>query len=465
MARSLDRVLSDSTLDGAFVGLLVADLRTGRTLYSRNADFLFMPASNQKLLTTAAALHWLGPEFRFATGVYGTDSVDTDSVLRGDLVIVGSGDPSFSKTHGVNPDSVFHSWVDSLRAKGLRRIDGSVVADESAFDRNRLGYGWDWHYLSFWYAPEISALSCYDNSVIVQVNPGRSPGAGVDVNVLPRTSYVSVENKCRTAAAACKPGLSIWREPGTNKICLSGSLAVGSGNRSYRMSVSDPALFFAHRLTEVLKSSHFEVRGEPAVCDGACPRKILFLSHQSANLESLVGVTNRMSANLSAEMLLKRMGAEVFDGGTFEDGSRAVKAYISAIGMDSSKLHSVDGSGLSRRNLVSPSILVELLRANWESDSVRGLFASLPVAGSLGTLANRMREAPVAGRVRAKTGTLDQTSSLAGYVVTARGRPIAFALMSNHFVEDLDKIRALEEEIAAVLARYRPRHRRPWERR
>jgi D-alanyl-D-alanine carboxypeptidase/D-alanyl-D-alanine-endopeptidase (penicillin-binding protein 4) len=231
------------------------------------------------------------------------------------------------------------------------------------------------------------------------------------------------------------------------------------------MSVSDPALFFTQRLTEVLKSASIDVKGDPVVCDGVCPRKVLFLSHESAELESLVGVTNRMSANLSAEMLLKRMGAEVFDNGTFEDGSRAVKAYISAIGMDSSKLHSVDGSGLSRRNLVSPSMLVELLRANWKKDSVGGLFASLPVSGSLGTLANRMREAPVAGRVRAKTGTLDQTSSLAGYVVTTRGRPIAFALMSNHFVDDLNKVRSLEEEIAGVLVRYRPRHSRPWERR
>ena len=465
VARGLDRVLSNSALEGAFVGVLAVDLRTGRTLYSRNADLFFLPASNQKLLTTAAALHWLGPEFRYATCVRASGSVGPDSVLRGDLVVNGSGDPSLSRTFGIDPDSVFRSWADSLKARGVARISGSVVGDESTFDQTRLGYGWDWHYLSFWYAPEVSALSCGDNSVVMHVSPAKSLGERAGVELSPRTSFVSVVNNSCTGNPGCGDGVTIQRTPGANEIHVGGHIPADAPRRSYRISVSDPALFFAHRLTEALRQGSVRVDGEPRSVSEACTLGVEMFSHHSPELESIVAVTNRLSANLGAEMLLKTMGVRAFGKGTFRDGCRAVKAYLSTTGSDTSGLHCVDGSGLSRRNLVSPRMLVDLLMARWEEDSTGGLFASLPVSGSEGTLEGRMRDEYLAGRVHAKTGTLDQTSTLAGYVLARGRRPVAFVIMSNHFIEDLSKVRSLEDEMVGVLARYRPRYEHPRERR
>jgi D-alanyl-D-alanine carboxypeptidase/D-alanyl-D-alanine-endopeptidase (penicillin-binding protein 4) len=465
LAQNLDRVLSSPALDGAFVGILSVDLLTDRILYSRNADFLFLPASNQKLLTTAAALNRFGPDFTYATELYSSGSIAADSVFRGDLVIVGTGDPSLSKSFGVDPDSLFLSWADSLKQRGIAKIDGRVMADESAFDRERLGYGWDWHYLSSWYAPEISALSCYGNSVTVEVDPGKRVGDETDIKVSPRTSYVSVDNGAYTSVAGSESAVSVRRKPGTNQVSVAGSLALDGGSRSYRVSVSDPALFFAHRVTEVLRQGSIAVAGEPGVCGGDCERSVLLWSHHSPHMESIVTVTNRLSSNLGGEMLLKTLGAEAYGRGTFEDGCRAVKAYLSSIGVDTSSLHSADGSGLSRRNLVSPRILVEVLKACWETDSTRVFYNSLPISGVCGTLENRMQDTLLLGRIHAKTGTLDQTSVLAGYLVTTRGRPLAFALMTNHFVETSSKIRSVEEEVISALVRYRPRYSPPWERR
>ena len=447
-------MLENSGLHRALVGVMVEDLKTGRVLYSRNEDLLFIPASNEKLLTAAASLHWLGSDFMYCTQVYTTATLSSDSVLEGNLLVVGSGDPSFSETFGINPDSVFSSWAESLKTRGVHRIAGSVVTDESLFDKERLGYGWDWHYLSYWYAAEVSALSYNDNSVQIDVFPGDSVGATASVLLSPRTSYAKLTGTVLTSSPGTGTSVDIRRTPSTNEICISGSLAVDQEMRSFRVSISDPALFFAHRFTEILKEESIEVDGEPFVCDPTPISATLLFSHYSPELKSIVGVMNKGSENLSAEMLFKTTGAKVYGEGTFENGARAVKSYLATIGIDTSGCISVDGSGLSRRNLVSPRALVKLLQANFTAGALTN---SLPVSGSAGSLENRMGKEPLVGRVYAKTGTLDQTSALSGYVMALSGRPVAFALFTNHFVEEIGVIKSLEDEVCRALVHYSPR--------
>lgn len=463
LARSLDRVLERPALDRAFVGIMVKDLKTGRVLYSRNEDFLFLPASNEKLLTTAASLYWLGQDFRYSTRFYAAGTTGSDSILHGDLVVVGSGDPSFSKSFGIDPDSVFVSWAESLKAKGISRIGGSILVDESVFDSERLGYGWDWHYLSSWYAAEVSAFSYNDNYVLIDVFPGDSVGQPASVSLSPPTSFVSVSNAVFTSSSGRGCEVRAFRVPSTNDISLSGSLAVDEEKTSLRVSVSNPALFFAHRLLEVFKTDSAGIDGEFYVCDSAPAGTTLLFSYHSPELETIIAITNKESGNLGAEMLFKTMGARLFGKGTFENGARAVKGYLSTIGVDSSMCLTVDGSGLSRRNLVSPRALVKLLSADWSEDSLGVLGNSLSVSGLDGTLKGRMKKEPLAGRVHAKTGTLDQASALSGYVITTSGRHIAFAMLTNHFVQDPGAIKSLEDEVCAILVRYRPVSSRPWE--
>lgn len=458
LSRNLDRVLENSGLRRALVGVMVKDLSTGRVLYSKNEDLLFIPASNEKLLTTAASLYSSGSDFKYCTQVYATGTVSSDSVLEGNLLVVGSGDPTFSETFGVDPDSVFLSWAESLKSRGVYRVAGSVVTDESLFDDERLGYGWDWHYLSYWYAAEVSALSYNDNSVRIDVVPGDSVGATASAVLSPRTSFMKLTGTVLTSNPGTGVSVKIRRTPSTNEICISGSLAVDRKMKSFRVSVSDPALFYAHRLTEILEEDSIEVGGEPFVCDSTPISATLLFSHYSPELESIIGVINRGSENLSAEMLFKTMGAREYGEGTFENGARAVKSYLASIGIDTSRCVSVDGSGLSRRNLVSPRALVKLLQVNFTGGTLTN---SLPVSGSVGTLESRMGEEPLAGRVYAKTGTLDQTSALSGYVMALSGRPVVFALFVNHFVEEIGVIKSLEDDVCRALVHYSPRSSGP----
>ncbi len=463
LAQNLDRVLSESALEGAFVGVLVQDLETGRVLYEKNADLLFIPASSQKLLTTAASLYWLGADYRFRTSLYALDSVGSDSVLYGDLVVRGSGDPAFSGSFGIDPDSVFLTWADSLRVRGISKIKGSLKADESAFDRARLGYGWDWHYLSRSYAPEVSALSYNDNSIAIRVSPGARAGSPAFARLNPEATFIAIENSAVTSYPGVETALSIERKAFSNEICVSGSLAVGRPEESRRVSVHDPAFLFADRLRAALEQKSVAVDGGPAVSPEPPDAGEELFSYYSPALESIVCVTNRMSMNLAAEMLFKTIGGAAFEEGTFGNGARAVGVYMSRIGVDSSAFICVDGSGLSRRNLVSPRALVRVLRAEWSREGDGSFVRSLAVSGSPGTLETRMNSPSLSGRIKAKTGTLDQTSALCGYVSSISGRSIAFAMLSNHFASDLGAVRAVEEELCEALVRYRHPHPRPWE--
>jgi D-alanyl-D-alanine carboxypeptidase/D-alanyl-D-alanine-endopeptidase (penicillin-binding protein 4) len=463
LARNLDRILSEPALEGAFVGVFVLDLETGRVLYQKNPDLLFIPASCQKLLTTAASLYWLGPDYRFRTSFGTPDSVGSDSVLYGDLLVRAGGDPSFSESFGIDPDSLFLTWADSLRAEGIGRIKGSLKVDESAFDRARLGYGWDWHYLSRSYAPEVSAFSYNDNSVLLRVSPGARAGIPAVVGIHPEASFIALENDAVTSDTGGETALSVERKALSNEICVSGSLAVGRAGESRRVSVHDPALLFAERLELALEQKSMAVEGGALVCGQPSGAGQEIFSYYSPALESIVCVTNRMSMNLSAEMLFKTIGGVAFEEGTFENGARAVGVYMSRIGVDSSAFVCVDGSGLSRRNLVSPRALVWVLRAEWSENGGGPFVRSLPVSGSPGTLEGRMKSPSISGRIRAKTGTLDQTSALSGYVSSISGRHIAFAMLSNHFASDLNAVRAVEEELGETLVRYRPSHLGPWE--
>jgi D-alanyl-D-alanine carboxypeptidase/D-alanyl-D-alanine-endopeptidase (penicillin-binding protein 4) len=455
-------VLASPLLKQAFVGIVVEDLSTGRILYSKNEDRLFLPASNEKLLTTAAALHWLGPDYRYATKVCATGIIDSTGVLHGDLVIVGSGDPSFSRAFGRDPDSIFFSWADSLKSKSVKRIEGSVLADESLFDSERLGYGWDWHYLSSWYAGEVSALSYGAGSVEIEVAPGDSAGAEGSILLSPQTSYMKVKGSVVTALPGTSSSVSVSRMPFTNEITVSGAVPVGEEKTSWRVSVSQPEVFFVHRLTEILKADSIEVSGEPGVCDSTRKQgSSLLFTHYSPLLDSIVNVTNRWSENLCAEMLFKTVGAKASGKGTFETGARAVEEYLHTIGIDTSSCVVVDGSGLSRRNLVTPRDMVKLLDANIGRENTGVLPNSLPVSGSSGTLSERMKERPLAGRIHAKTGSLDQASALTGYAVSATGRPVAFSMLTNHFPENALLVKSLEDSVCTVLVNYRARSNAP----
>ncbi len=432
----------------------VQSLDSGAVLYERNASKLMMPASNMKVVTLSAAAERLGWDYRYRTTLAATGAIE-EGVLRGDLVVVGTGDPTINDRGGANPTAVFESWADRLRAAGIRRIDGRVVADARAFDAERLGMGWSWDDLGYDYAAEVSALQYNEDVAEIVVRPAPLAGGPAGVEVRPAESGLLVDNRVTTVTAGTVD-LDLRRLPGSNLLRVSGTIPVGSPEIARKATVDDPSLYFVRVLRATLIGRGIPVSGDavgldPADPAGAAARRVLF-EHQSAPLSQLAVVLMRVSQNLYAETLVKTLGKGT--GGSAEAGLKVVREVLAGWGIPPEAYVLTDGSGLSRYNYVCAEMLAQILRQMYRDPRHRGAFqATLPVGGQVGgTIARRFRGTRAEGNVRAKTGTLANVRALSGYVTTLDGEPLLFSILANHFTQPYATIDAATDLAVERLA-------------
>ena len=437
LAAALDSIFGDTLFAGAQWGVVVRSLDTGETLYRRNGEKLFVPASNMKLVTGAAALETLGPDYVYRTAVASTGAV-ADGELRGDLVVVGSGDPTISSQFrgGGDTRAVFRAWADSLRARGVRRVTGGVIGQDEAFDDVPLGRGWSWDDLDAYYSAEISALELNEGVVGVRVAPGPAAGAPAVVTLAPPTSYVPVTNQARTTPAEVRRSVRITRAPVGPGLVVTGTVPLDSAAYEEDIAVRNNTAYFAAVLREALVQAGIQVAGAAADADDVDPGRLARLDtlfvHTSAPMREVLPAFFKPSQNQIGEMLLKTMGRELRGAGTDDAGIAVVDSLARMWSLPRRQLSQADGSGLSRYNLVSPDFLIALL-VQMQASPDRDVFvAALPVAGADGTLRSRMRETPLADNVRAKTGTLSNVRALSGYLTTAAGEQIVFSTIVNH---------------------------------
>lgn len=442
LAAALDSIFADTAFARARWGVLVRSLDSGRTLYRRDAEKLFIPASNQKLVTAAVALETLGPEHRFRTRVEAAGPV-ADGVLRGDLVVRGGGDPTLSAAFG-GAKAVFRAWADSLRARGITRVEGRLVGDDDAFDDTPLGRGWAWDDVDAPYSAEVSALQLNEGYVTARVRPA-APGAPPRAALDPPTGYVPVENRALTVPVGGTTALEAVRAPSGPGIVLTGTIVADTPWVEVGVAVRDNTLYFLHVLRETLRESGIAVAGAPVDLDAlsrAGPTTPLF-THRSPPLRDVLPAFLKPSQNQIGEILLKSMGRELRAAGTADAGLAVVDSAMRAWGMPAGALRAADGSGLSRYNLVAPELLVALLEREARGPNAAVFRDALPVAGQDGTLAVRMQGTPLAGNLRAKTGTLGGVRSLSGYLTTASGERLVFSILSNSHTRaarDVDRV-------------------------
>lgn len=454
LEQRLAAVLDVPELGGASVGVFVRSLApAGRVLFARNADLLLVPASNQKILTAAAALTRLGPDHIFVTRLGGVGARRDGSVWRGDLVLVGAGDPSLSSAR-------LRDMALALKAIGVRRVTGRILADDTRFDDKRLGAGWQWDDEPFDYQPQVSALNLDENVVSVRIAPGRALGDPALVTLDPPTGYVRVVGTVRTAAKEAAGGVTFDRARGRNNLLVSGTIAVGAKPATAALTVEEPSLFAAVRLQELLKNEGIVVAGGPPVRAIAPPASVTPLAQSaSAPLFVLVRDMMKRSDNLYAETLLKAAGAAGGTGpGTTARGARAVSALVAKAGAGdpAASLRLADGSGLSRLDLVTPRALAGLLAylADTQRAGVnvsRAFGDALPVGGVDGTLRNRFKNTPAQNVVRAKTGSLSGVSALSGYVTTKAGEPLVFSILMNNVLAGTSAARRAQDAFVLVL--------------
>ena len=461
--------------DKAFWGVLITDVDTGEVLYSVNAGHYFMPASNVKLFTTTMALATLGPDFRIRTTVESAAEPDSSGRLQGDLVLVGRGDANLSSRvipfvehpeRNGPPEKALADLADQVVKSGVREISGDVVADDSHFVPERYPPGWGIDDAVWSYGAAVSALAINDNYISVILRPGATPGAPLVYSAAPWPGIYEFRNDALTSAAGTEPKLRLERDSDSQTFRLTGTLPLDAPARELQLAVTQPAENAAAVLMQLLQARGVRVEGRSRARHGdrngqpqTAPPMLVLAEHSSPTLVQDVRLTNKLSMNLHAELLLRVAAREKGAAMTMEDALAFATAFRQGIGIGPDEVQLTDGSGLSRGDLVTPQSVVQLLsyarRQPWGSDFV----ASLPVAGQDGTLENRMRGTAAAGQVHAKTGLVEHVNSLSGYATTRRGAHLIFAIFGNntgtHGPEALHAVDAICVAMVEELAPHR----------
>jgi D-alanyl-D-alanine carboxypeptidase/D-alanyl-D-alanine-endopeptidase (penicillin-binding protein 4) len=439
---------------------MVQSLETGEVMYRQNTEKLFMPASNNKLVTAAAALARLGSDYQYHTRVVTNGQVEADGTLQGDLVVIGGGDPAISERfYDDDPTAVFRDWADSLRTQGINRISGDIIGDDDLFDDVHLGPGWAWDYLDSYYAAEIGALHYNEGAVTYKIMPGDSVGAPARVDSLPPTGYLKLDVDIVTVADSTDASVRFQRRPFSNDARLWGEIWVGEDTLTRYIAPHDPTMFFVTVMKEILEDEGIEVAGRPVDLD-SLPEGVpgdslsaLFV-HQSPPLSEIVTPFLKRSQNQIGEMLLLYVGVADSDTGSYSAGRRAVRGTLTNWGITESSYIYVDGSGLSRYNYVSPDMVVRLLRTMSLRPEFEVYYDALPIAGVDGTLRSRMKGTRAEGNARAKTGYISNSRALSGYVTTLDGEMLAFSMIVNNFDESVDAAEYLQDLAVERLANF-----------
>jgi D-alanyl-D-alanine carboxypeptidase/D-alanyl-D-alanine-endopeptidase (penicillin-binding protein 4) len=465
-AQTLDQALRSlveaPALDGGRVGVVAIDLEDGRTLCAHDADRGFMTASNMKLVTAAVALVTLGPEFRFRTRVVAAGPLD-DGVLAGDLVLVGSGDPSFGgRGDGARPEAVLDAMVDELIARhGLRRIGGDVLGDDDCQPDEIMGEGWAWNYQSDDYAAQVSGLCFAENYVLLRFTPtvdGEPPRR----ELVPETTFLRVV----ADRTRCQDGLgrsTLWavRRRGSNDVELGGELASGDREVIRSVTVENPCAFAAWALREALRRKGITVDGDARDRDELPPRperygeEQVLVEHESAPLRDLLLRLCKPSQNLYGEQLIRAASRAATGNGGMRDAAAHAKLVLERLGVDPRGMRIADGSGLSRLDLVRPAQLASLCAAMWRSEHRDDFVASLPIAGVDGTLRSRFRGTVAENVVRAKTGYVQSVVALSGFVPRdpPAGPPVVFSILVNNFTSASDAAKSAVDDFVVALVR------------
>lgn len=453
------------------IGVKIVSLDSGRTVFEQNGEKYFVPASNMKVLTVAAALDKLGPGFRFRTSVYAPAKPDENATVRGDLTIYGRGDVSISTASAEDGGAPagLDQLVEKIRQTGVKRIEGDLVGDESYFLGNALPAGWEWDDLQWYYGAGVSALSLNDNAIRLSVKPGPAGGAFCDVRVEPVSRLVKIINLCTTAPG--KRTLRITKKLGQDIIEVSGTMPTEDGGFRGHIAVSEPAALFIEQLRRRLEQQGIVITGRnrivsrrsppsavaAAAGDKETPSKTEIARLESPPLSIIAQKILKPSQNLYTEILLRTLGEES-SGGTATDpettshqkGITTVRNFLQKIGAAPDSVVQYDGSGLSRHNLVTPNTIVRVYEYMARSRHSVAFGAALTIGGIDGTLKNRFRGTGAEANVRGKTGTLNQVSSLSGYVTSATGERFVFAVMINGVSSTALRRKILDEVVLAL---------------
>jgi D-alanyl-D-alanine carboxypeptidase/D-alanyl-D-alanine-endopeptidase (penicillin-binding protein 4) len=445
-------------IERGFLGLKIVDLATGKVLFEDHANSLFVPASNSKLFAAALALVRLGPDYRFRTTVIAGKEPDSEGRLDGDLSLIGGGDPNLSGRElpyrvDSPPGDALQAIEDlagQIVARGVRRIEGDIVGDDTAYTWAPYPPGWALDDALWEYGAPVSALTINDNTFTLKILPGDPARISVD----PPLDFYQIDNLLRPGS---ERKIKVDREAGSRQLRVSGTLPLRGAGQSEILAIHDPALYAAVALRDALTRRGVDVRGE-AVARHALPGEpaalpvgVELARRDSGPLLEDLRVTAKVSQNLHAELMVRAVGRARRGSGSLEAGLEEMQEFAKEIGITPDEFQPRDASGLSRLNLVSPAAVVKLLQFMYRSPQRENWIGLLPIGGEDGTLQTRLRNTSAARRIHAKTGSLTHVNSLSGYAERADGTMLAFSFLTNNQNAPAAEIRAALDKLCVAM--------------
>ena len=452
LPKRLEARLDAPPYDRQLWGVALVDEK-GALRYGRNPRQLFIPASNTKIIVAAVAAARLPPDWTVKTSLYGNGRL-RGGVLDGDLILYGRGDPTFGKRcfatdtlreGACETDALtrLRELAAQLQRRGVREIRGDLEGDGSYFEPLTVHPGWEDFDLNWWYAAPVTALGFNDNSVDFVWGPGREAGAPAVITMSPDLGDVFFENRTVTVPAGGRSDIGdrFYREPGTLNVWAEGTAALDRPTQTESFAMPDPNLFTARAFRQVLQEEGIAITGTTRSTTDS------MLYRSARGTPALAEITSRplrewifpilnRSQNWFAEMVLKQLGRQFGKAGSWTEGLTVERRFlIDSVRVDSTEFSLSDGSGLSSGNLVSPAAFTKILRFIRGHPRAQTFLAGLPQAGQVGSLRNRFIKTPLAGRVRAKDGSIAGVNSLSGFIERPDGRVWTFSVQANHHAQ------------------------------
>jgi len=433
-------------------GVAVQSLSRNERVFDLNAQTLLVPASVAKLVSVATAAEAVGWDYRFTTTMRASGPVD-DGALHGDLLIVGGGDPAIGGRGGDD----LNAWIDALKTAGVKRIDGRIVGVDDAYEDPRPGFAWSWDDLGYSTGAIFGALNLAENRLTVTVNPGAFAGASTSLAFNVEAQDLPITNRSVTGA----PGTTalVWPEmrPGETTLTIAGSVPVGGMPATLTVSAGNPTAWFARVLRRRLVSSGIDVAGPAVDADDVSiappDAAAIVYTYRSHPLAEIAQPLLKESINLYGEAV-QRLNAAGPPPRSNDQAIEGIKQRLTSWGISADAFQLVDGSGLSRRDVLAPEALLNVLSRMYDPSANSPWMRALPIAGIDGTLAARMKGTAGENNVRAKTGTMSNVRSLAGYATSRGGEVLAFVAIVNNFEGSGAQANAALDAIAVRLASF-----------
>lgn len=427
---------ADASLKNASWSLDVVEAHTGKPILSHNSQLSLVPASTQKVVTTATALLLLGSDFRYPTRVIIRGNIH-QGVLHGDLIIKGSGDPTLGAVQmddSLSLERVFNYWLNDIRAAGIGQITGSIIADDSVFDREMVPRKWIWEDIGNYYGAGSSGLTVHENMYTVFFQAGGKPGDAVKVlGTDPVIPGMVLENQVSTGPAGSGDQVYIFGAPFSNQRILTGTIPAGSSRFPVRGSIPDPPAYLAFAFNEFLNQNNIPTSVKSPTAGNSSIKEQTISTWWSPSLKDIAYRTNLNSNNTYAENLLKTLGYQISGQGNLAAGNKALLTLWSQLGVDMDGMRLHDGSGLSPSNRLTTRQITSILSYCAQHAVFEDLRQGFPLAGVSGSLANAFHDTASRGVLAAKSGFLSNVRSFAGYTTTRDGTLVAFAFIVNDY--------------------------------